>query len=219
MFSLKKVALIVAITATMVTALVDISTGSGEIESPVEMGTADFSLTYREAPQEVSLTTTTTTSTIPSLQAPMTTSEMNILLTYLEAVEEGNKNPPTTTTILRVHETHVFIGTDTFVGYQAENRATGQEMAAERGWTGDEWNCLDWLWGIRESGWDHLKWNNAGSGAYGIPQALPADKMASHGADWLTNPRTQIAWGLDYIASRYGMPCSAAAHSRDRGWY
>lgn len=98
------------------------------------------------------------------------------------------------------------------------NMKLGQEMAAKRGWTGDEWSCLYHLW-AKESGWDHLKYNYAGSGAYGIPQALPGSKMSSHGSDWKTNPATQIAWGLDYIAGRYGSPCGAWDHSTSRGWY
>ena len=57
------------------------------------------------------------------------------------------------------------------------------------------------------------------SGAYGIPQALPGSKMASAGADWQTNPATQIAWGLGYIAGRYGTPCGAWDHSESNGWY
>ena len=77
-------------------------------------------------------------------------------------------------------------------------------------------NCLDPLWN-QESGW---RWNaeNA-SGAYGIPQALPGSKMASAGADWQTNPRTQIIWGLGYIKSTYGTPCNAWAHEQADGWY
>jgi hypothetical protein len=43
--------------------------------------------------------------------------------------------------------------------------------------------------------------------------------MASAGADWATNPATQIAWGLGYIADRYSTPCGAWAHSEDVGWY
>ena len=56
-------------------------------------------------------------------------------------------------------------------------------------------------------------------GAYGIPQALPGSKMASSGADWRTNPVTQINWGIGYIKGRYGTPCSAWAHSNAVGWY
>ena len=56
--------------------------------------------------------------------------------------------------------------------------------------------CLLDLWN-RESGWVYDAEN--ASGAYGIPQALPGSKMASAGADWETNPATQIRWGLGYI--------------------
>jgi len=98
------------------------------------------------------------------------------------------------------------------------NVAIAQSMASAKGWTGSQWDCLYGLW-MRESGFNHLVENYEGSGAYGIPQSLPANKMASHGADYLTNPRTQIAWGLDYIASRYATPCGAKAHSDAVNWY
>jgi hypothetical protein len=60
----------------------------------------------------------------------------------------------------------------------------------------------------RESGWNYRA-TNAASGAYGLVQALPGSKMASAGADWRTNPATQIKWGLNYMNSRYGSPCGA----------
>ncbi len=85
------------------------------------------------------------------------------------------------------------------------------------GWGADQFNCLVSLWN-RESHWNVYA-NNTGSGAYGIPQALPGSKMASAGADWQTNPATQITWGLGYIEGRYGSPCGAWAHSQDQGWY
>lgn len=77
--------------------------------------------------------------------------------------------------------------------------------------------CLDSLW-MKESGWNYRA-TNPSSGAYGIPQSLPASKMASAGADYLTNPITQVKWGLGYINSRYGSPCNAWAHSQSVGWY
>nr|WP_210424473.1 hypothetical protein [Gephyromycinifex aptenodytis] len=61
--------------------------------------------------------------------------------------------------------------------------------------------------------------DNPTSSAYGIPQALPGPRMASHGKDWRTNPETQIRWGLDYIQKRYGNPCKAWSHSRATNWY
>ena len=69
-----------------------------------------------------------------------------------------------------------------------------------------QWGCLLDLWN-RESGWIYDAEN--ASGAYGIPQALPGDKMASAGADWETDPTTQIKWGLGYITQVYGTPCAA----------
>jgi hypothetical protein len=96
------------------------------------------------------------------------------------------------------------------------NRAIGKTMMLQR-WGASEWPPLNSLW-TRESGWRTTA-KNPSSGAYGIPQALPASKMASAGADWLRNPRTQIKWGLGYIASRYGSPSAAWAHSQRTGWY
>lgn len=100
------------------------------------------------------------------------------------------------------------------------NREIGQQMASDKGWTGNQWLCLEKLW-TNESNWRHTAANYHGSGAYGIPQALPASKMISHGEDYLTNPRTQIAWGLDYIANRYGTPCQALSfwNSKSPHWY
>jgi hypothetical protein len=97
------------------------------------------------------------------------------------------------------------------------NQAVGCTMTLEAGWDMNEVGCLIDLWN-RESGWDESAYNS-GSGAYGIPQSLPGDKMASHGDDWETNPATQIAWGLDYIDGRYGSPCGAWSHSESNGWY
>jgi Transglycosylase SLT domain len=96
-------------------------------------------------------------------------------------------------------------------------RATAQQMAAAVGWTGSQWSCLDALW-QHESRYITTA-TNPSSGAYGIPQALPASKMATAGADWRTNPATQIAWGLSYIQGRYGTPCAAWSYWQRHGDY
>lgn len=96
-------------------------------------------------------------------------------------------------------------------------QAIAYDMVRARGWGDDQFACLVALWN-RESGW-RVNAYNAGSGAYGIPQALPGSKMGSAGADWETNPATQISWGLGYIGGRYGDPCGAWAHSESVGWY
>jgi hypothetical protein len=96
-------------------------------------------------------------------------------------------------------------------------RRFARALAAEHGWTGTQFQCLDRLW-TRESGWNYRAVNRS-SGAYGIAQSLPGSKMAAVGADWRTNAITQIKWGLNYIDDRYGTPCGAWAHSQSTGWY
>ena len=85
------------------------------------------------------------------------------------------------------------------------------------GWSEYDFECLVKLWN-RESGWNPNS-HNSSSGAHGIPQSLPASKMASEGADYYTNGYTQIRWGLKYIKGRYGSPSAAWAHSQSKGWY
>ncbi len=97
-----------------------------------------------------------------------------------------------------------------------EAQAIAQQMVTARGWGNDQFSCLVSLWS-KESGWRTNASNP--SGAYGIPQALPGSKMATVGADWQTNPATQITWGLNYISGVYGDPCSAWAHSQATNWY
>ncbi|MGW5395488.1 aggregation-promoting factor C-terminal-like domain-containing protein [Streptomyces sp. NPDC003952] len=70
----------------------------------------------------------------------------------------------------------------------------------------------------QESTWNYQAVNKS-SGAYGLVQALPGSKMASAGADWRTNPATQIEWGLNYMNSRYGSPCAAWNFHIANGWY
>lgn len=99
----------------------------------------------------------------------------------------------------------------------ADPRTIAMALLSEFGFSSDQFGCLDSLW-TRESGWNVYA-DNPTSSAYGIPQSLPGEKMASVGADWATNPVTQIRWGLGYIRDRYGSPCGAWAHSESSGFY
>ncbi len=96
-------------------------------------------------------------------------------------------------------------------------RDVARALLGDFGFADSQFSCLDRLW-AKESGWQ-VDADNPRSSAYGIPQALPGSKMASAGVDWVTNPVTQITWGLGYIKSRYGNPCSAWSHSQNTGWY
>jgi hypothetical protein len=111
-------------------------------------------------------------------------------------------------------------------------KAYAQQALQQRGW-GGQWPCLDTLW-EHESNWDPTIWNGKRDNipwrddlATGIPQALPASKMAAFGTDYLTNPVTQINWGLWYISQNYPSgPCEAwnfwqhpSKPPVDRNWY
>ena len=105
---------------------------------------------------------------------------------------------------------------------QAVNDPAGaQAYAASRlgayGWGQDQMSALVTLWN-KESDWSTTA-TNASSGAYGIAQSLPGDKMASAGGDWQTNYKTQIEWGLNYIKERYGSPAGALSWHLAHNWY
>jgi hypothetical protein len=95
------------------------------------------------------------------------------------------------------------------------NVAIGCTLMLKAGFGLDQMPCLKNLW-QKESGWNEKARNGQ---AGGIPQALPMSKMAVFGADYATNPATQILWGLDYIKSHYGTPCRAWSTWQSKGWY
>lgn len=100
----------------------------------------------------------------------------------------------------------------------AEAQEIAQELMPSYGFSvADQFSCLYDIW-ERESGW---QWDaeNTASGAYGIPQSLPASKMDMFGSDYLTDATTQIKWGLWYIQNRYGTPCAAWDFELDNGFY
>lgn len=93
-----------------------------------------------------------------------------------------------------------------------------RQIAANKyGWGAAQFACYDDII-MHESRWNPLA-DNPTSSAYGIPQALPGNRMASFGDDWRTNPATQIKWGLNYVKERYGTPCSALTFRRAHNWY
>ncbi len=104
---------------------------------------------------------------------------------------------------------------------EASSTATAQTIARgmlpSYGWGSGQFPSLNSLW-TRESSWNKYA-ENPYSGAYGIPQALPAGKMASAGPDLQSNATTQIRWGLGYIRSVYGTPVRAWGHELVYGWY
>lgn len=90
---------------------------------------------------------------------------------------------------------------------QTPSVPTGSARGAAKAIFDSQYSCAASLVS-HESGWN-VHATNPSSGAYGLPQALPGAKMASAGADWRTNPVTQLRWMKSYVDSRYGGACSA----------
>ncbi|WP_374945325.1 coiled-coil domain-containing protein [Agreia sp.] len=105
------------------------------------------------------------------------------------------------------------------VASPAEAKAYASSVLGNYSWGSDQYGCLVTLWN-GESGW-RVNAYNTDSGAYGIPQSLPANKMSDVAPDWPTNAATQITWGLNYISGRYGSPCNALAfwNGKSPHWY
>ncbi|WP_183407910.1 transglycosylase SLT domain-containing protein [Nocardioides marmoriginsengisoli] len=100
---------------------------------------------------------------------------------------------------------------------KSDPKALTRALMPQYGLASADFDCVDRIW-TQESNWN-VRADNPRSSAYGIPQALPGSKMSTAGADWRTNPETQIRWGLEYISKRYGTACSAWAFKQRRGWY
>jgi len=95
--------------------------------------------------------------------------------------------------------------------------AARQIMASEYNWGDYQFECLNRLW-TKESHWNY-KAHNYRSGAHGIAQALPANRMEIISTDWRKNPVTQIRWGLRYIEIRYENPCKAWTKFKRSNYY
>lgn len=104
-------------------------------------------------------------------------------------------------------------------GSVTKNKAIAVPLASAYGWGPgtSNWTNLGQLW-TRESGWDNRA-KNPTSGAYGIPQSLPASKMGALANPPISSASAQIVWGLRYIRQTYGDPDGAWAHEEQFGWY
>jgi uncharacterized protein YabE (DUF348 family) len=186
-----------AVTANIVVHIVRVKTVQQEADEPIAF--------------------TTSQAKDPSLDAGQTkvqTAGVNgvrhsvYLVHYQDGVEQSRQTLAQNITLPPVNQV-IVIGTK--INYSADPVILGQQLAAARGWTGDQWSSLYNLW-ERESGWNPSS-HNLLSGACGIPQANPCSKIPDH------STAGQIQWGLDYIAGRYGSPESAWAYWQNHHSY
>lgn len=118
----------------------------------------------------------------------------------------GIPNPQTKT---------VFDGVSAGTGAQPVGGHTNWMKQA--GFKPSEYAAIDYIVS-HESSWNPSA-TNPSSGAYGLPQSLPASKLASAGSDWRTNPITQLRWMRDYVNGRYGGANGALAFWQRNHWY
>lgn len=133
---------------------------------------------------------------------------VSYVVTYTNGKVASRKEVKSKTVVEPVTQVEV-VGTK--VMYANDAIQLGYDMAAARGWTGEQWDALYKLW-MKESGWNPNSVNR-GSGACGIPQAYPCSKITDKSA------AGQITWGLNYIKGRYGSPATAWAHFLRNGSY
>jgi hypothetical protein len=96
-------------------------------------------------------------------------------------------------------------------------RDIARALLSQYGYSSDQFSCLDSLY-VSESDWNPHA-DNPTSSAYGIPQALTGGTHSDLPADYMTNPVSQIKWGLDYIKRSYGTPCAAWSFKQSHSWY
>ena len=140
-----------------------------------------------------------------------------VLAAKKAAAAVAAQSPAATQTPAAAQPSQTATATATVPAASGSPQQIAEAMLGSFGWSSSQFSCLDPLW-AHESGWSVSAYN-AGSGAFGIPQALPGSRMASAGPDWQTDAATQIKWGLEYIQGTYGSPCGAWAHEEATGWY
>lgn len=101
---------------------------------------------------------------------------------------------------------------------EVQNVLTDKEQLMQlAGIPESDWQAVDYIVS-HESSWNSSA-TNAESGAYGLCQALPANKMASAGQDWKDNPVTQLKWCHDYSTKRYGGWWGSFAFWQSNRWW
>jgi hypothetical protein len=94
-------------------------------------------------------------------------------------------------------------------GSKPKQFVTYKEFALHQlGYNYKEFNCLDKLY-TKESNWRPEAKNGS---HHGIPQGRSQYLARVDGYK-------QVQWGLNYIGHRYGEPCIALQHWKDKGWH
>jgi hypothetical protein len=183
-------------------------TGAFSAVQAIEMVPGSHTMTALEAERTQLMAMTTAARTLTVVTKPKLASPAQVAGASSSTAADASAGGGSSGGVVYVTSTPPDPGTAQSIAYN---------MMASFGFSPQTFfGCLVDIWN-RESGWVYDAENP--SGAYGIPQALPGSKMASAGADWQTDPATQIRWGLGYIKDIYGDPCKAWAFEEANGYY
>jgi hypothetical protein len=183
-------------------------TGAFSAVQAIEMVPGSHTMTALEAERTQLMAMTTAARTLTVVTKPKLASPAQVAGASSSTAADASAGGGSSGGVVYVTSTPPDPGTAQSIAYN---------MMASFGFSPQTFfGCLVDIWN-RESGWVYDAENP--SGAYGIPQALPGSKMASAGADWQTDPATQIKWGLGYIKDIYGDPCKAWAFEEANGYY
>lgn len=194
---------IIVVLVALNTVLVGLTAGRDEAIR-VQQAQAIESVATREADMA-------RTITVQPVQAP----EAQVAVVEAEEVIPT----PTPTPVTQVAGVSVSRGfyCQAFMSKRYEGNAGAMvRQAATARWSADQANSLMQLMG-RESGLNPYSCN-VSSGACGIPQAYPCEKLI-RAIGSLDNVEGQVEWLMSYVANRYGTPAAAIAHHNVKGWY
>jgi hypothetical protein len=200
--------LLVAVVAGAAYVMTPRGTGASSLAEAIDALPQNNSVALLEQERQTLIDMSSAVSTLSVVAKPATVSPSD-MAAVTQTASSGNSSTSTGGGVTTVSAPAPDPGTAQSIAYN---------MLPSFGFSqSSQWGCLLNIWN-RESGWNYQA-ENPYSGAYGIPQALPGSKMASAGADWQTNPATQIKWGLGYIQSIYGTPCGAWNFELANGYY
>ncbi len=204
-------------------ALVTVATGAAAVSAQEQRGTSGAAFTISASAQHE---TDTTVAVALADRAQQAADRSNVnsrkSLVAAQAEEEARQRAAAEAAARQAEADRVAreAKRQSTIEHARENpQEAARLLMSDAGFSDDQWSCLNSLVN-GESTWNYLA-ENPSSGAYGLFQSLPGNKMSSVADDWATNPVTQITWGLGYIKSVYGTPCGAwsAWNSRFPHWY
>lgn len=132
-------------------------------------------------------------------------------------LDNYKQNDPTLSTSVNYQNTYVAKICENKQNTNSDISKDKKDIMSAVGISEDDYDYVDYIVS-HESSWDYQATNES-SGAYGLCQALPGNKMAESGTDWKINPITQMDWCNNYAIERYGSWENAQIFWKENQWW